>query len=171
MFLAAKAAPISRKVYVSLLVGLLVNEQPAWIAWVCKSCLPLVTFGYLFLPLLTFAYLSLLILTFPYLSLPFLTFSYLWLPLVTLVTLGYLGYLWLPLVDFPHLRLPFLTFGYLWVSFLTFPNLSLQFFAFGDELMDWLTDWLTNIVHYDLLVCFRCFYTQKAKKGPVILDI
>ena len=35
------------------------KDEPAWKAWGCEICLPLVTLGYLSLPLLTLAYLCL----------------------------------------------------------------------------------------------------------------
>ena len=48
--------------------------KPAWKAWGCEICLPLVTFVYLWLPLVTFGYLWLPLVTFGYLSWPYWAF-------------------------------------------------------------------------------------------------
>ena len=36
-------------IYLTLIIFINFSTEPAWIAWGCKSCLPLVTFGYLWL--------------------------------------------------------------------------------------------------------------------------
>ena len=95
------------------------NSKPAWKAWGCGSCLPLDTFGYLWLPLVSF----------PYLSSLFLSCGYLWLCFLALRFLNFL--------TFPYLSLHFFTFPYL---SLPLPGLTGPHFAFGH----WLTIWLTN---------------------------
>ena len=82
-------------------------------AWGCGSCLPLNTFGYLWLPLVSF----------PYLSSLFLSCGYLWLCFLALRFHNFL--------TFPYLSLHFFTFPYLSLSFLIFPYLSSYWAAFA----------------------------------------